>query len=430
MRSRWILVQHDSDEARAVRVVGHQEAVELDPVGRHARLELVDGPPALLGVAGEGPVVRLDPRLLVAARLRRPGWRAAGSPRRRRRPAGGRRASGAGRVRGRSPARGARSSSAGPACMTHKWIGARRRRLGHGAPDQGGASAARRPPPRAAGSTTTCSDGRPVAGRGEEGGTRPARRPRGPARRARRPAPRRGAVTASSWGSGSGGWSSAASARASRSRRAPPGPGRVELGQVDHRHVHESSTPANVTRYREPVAKPRTPKGRARLTVERLAERYPGTAKELCALDFNEPVPAAGGHHPVGPEHRRAGQHGDAGALRGLPRRRRRWRRRTPRTSRRSSAPPASSGPRPRASSAWRPRWCERFGGEVPAGARGSRDHPGRRAQDGQRRAQRGLRAPGSSRRHPRAAGERAPRPDRGAATGRSGATRSRSSTS
>ncbi len=38
------------------------------------------------------------------------------------------------------------------------------------------------------------------------------------------------------------------------------------------------------TRYREPVAKPRTPKGRARLTVERLAERYPGTATELCAL--------------------------------------------------------------------------------------------------------------------------------------------------
>jgi endonuclease-3 len=42
---------------------------------------------------------------------------------------------------------------------------------------------------------------------------------------------------------------------------------------------------ANVTRYLERVAKPRTPKGRARLTTERLAEQYPGTAKELCALD-------------------------------------------------------------------------------------------------------------------------------------------------
>jgi endonuclease III len=37
------------------------------------------------------------------------------------------------------------------------------------------------------------------------------------------------------------------------------------------------------------VAKPRTPKGRARLTMERLAARYPGTAKELCALDFEDP---------------------------------------------------------------------------------------------------------------------------------------------
>jgi hypothetical protein len=50
-----------------------------------------------------------------------------------------------------------------------------------------------------------------------------------------------------------------------------------------------ASTPANVTRYREPVAQPRTAKGRARLTAERLAEVYPGTASELCALDFKDP---------------------------------------------------------------------------------------------------------------------------------------------
>ncbi len=37
------------------------------------------------------------------------------------------------------------------------------------------------------------------------------------------------------------------------------------------------------------MAKPRTPKGRARLTVERLAEQYPGTAEELCALDHDDP---------------------------------------------------------------------------------------------------------------------------------------------
>ncbi len=44
---------------------------------------------------------------------------------------------------------------------------------------------------------------------------------------------------------------------------------------------------ANVTRYLEPVARPRTPKGRARLVKERLADLYPGTAKELCALDHD-----------------------------------------------------------------------------------------------------------------------------------------------
>jgi len=50
-----------------------------------------------------------------------------------------------------------------------------------------------------------------------------------------------------------------------------------------------ASIAANVTRYRDPVAKPRTAKGRARLTVERLAEVYPGTAAELCALAFKDP---------------------------------------------------------------------------------------------------------------------------------------------
>jgi endonuclease-3 len=35
--------------------------------------------------------------------------------------------------------------------------------------------------------------------------------------------------------------------------------------------------------------KPRTPKGRARETAARLAADYPGTAKELCALQHNNP---------------------------------------------------------------------------------------------------------------------------------------------
>jgi endonuclease III len=37
------------------------------------------------------------------------------------------------------------------------------------------------------------------------------------------------------------------------------------------------------------MVKPRTPKGRAAETVRRLAEEYPGTAKELCELDHENP---------------------------------------------------------------------------------------------------------------------------------------------
>src|SRR3979411_3265697 len=37
------------------------------------------------------------------------------------------------------------------------------------------------------------------------------------------------------------------------------------------------------------MAKPRTPKGRAREAAARLAVEYPGTAKELCALKHDNP---------------------------------------------------------------------------------------------------------------------------------------------
>ncbi len=37
------------------------------------------------------------------------------------------------------------------------------------------------------------------------------------------------------------------------------------------------------------MARPRTPKGRARETMVRLAKEYPGTAKDLCELDFETP---------------------------------------------------------------------------------------------------------------------------------------------
>lgn len=37
------------------------------------------------------------------------------------------------------------------------------------------------------------------------------------------------------------------------------------------------------------AGRPRSPKGRARVVAERLAEEYPGTAKELCELDHSNP---------------------------------------------------------------------------------------------------------------------------------------------
>jgi len=37
------------------------------------------------------------------------------------------------------------------------------------------------------------------------------------------------------------------------------------------------------------MARPRTPKGRALETMRRLALEYPGTARELCELDFDTP---------------------------------------------------------------------------------------------------------------------------------------------
>ena len=48
----------------------------------------------------------------------------------------------------------------------------------------------------------------------------------------------------------------------------------------------EAGRPA---RPRPPAARPRTPAGRARLSSQRLATEYPGTAAQLCELDFSTP---------------------------------------------------------------------------------------------------------------------------------------------
>jgi endonuclease-3 len=55
--------------------------------------------------------------------------------------------------------------------------------------------------------------------------------------------------------------------------------GRVEIDRSAHVHDGKGNG------YVEVVGRPRSAKGRATLTTERLADLYPGTAKELCALD-------------------------------------------------------------------------------------------------------------------------------------------------
>ena len=57
----------------------------------------------------------------------------------------------------------------------------------------------------------------------------------------------------------------------------------VEFAEDEHVHAR------TLTRYRDGVGRPRTPKGLARVVMQRLAEEYPGTAKELCALTHESP---------------------------------------------------------------------------------------------------------------------------------------------
>jgi endonuclease III len=46
---------------------------------------------------------------------------------------------------------------------------------------------------------------------------------------------------------------------------------------------------AHSANYVERMGKPRSPKGRAAVVAERLAEQFPGTAKDLCELDHDNP---------------------------------------------------------------------------------------------------------------------------------------------
>ena len=79
-----------------------------------------------------------------------------------------------------------------------------------------------------------------------------------------------------------------------------------------------------------------------------------GASRGHLRAPLPQPLRAGGGHHPLRAVHGRARQHGDAGALPPLSRRRPLWRAAPGRAWRRSSARPASSAPRRRASSAAR----------------------------------------------------------------------------
>ena len=57
---------------------------------------------------------------------------------------------------------------------------------------------------------------------------------------------------------------------------------------MDHDEV-EALHPQHATGSVPVVARPRTPAGRARRTADRLAEAFPGTARDLCALDHADP---------------------------------------------------------------------------------------------------------------------------------------------
>ena len=184
-------------------------------------------------------------------------------------------------------------------------------------------------------------------------------------------------------------------------------PGSEAVGDLEVELVHAGDATGSV----RAVARPRTPAGRAReVNAPAWPRSIPGTAADLCALAHDDAVPAAGGHHPVGPVHRRAGQHGHPGALRRLPRRRGPGRRRSRPDVEEIIRSTASSGPRPKNLIGMAGAVADRFGGEVPSRLEDLVTLPGCRAQDGQCGAQRGLRPARPPGGHPR----RAPVPPAG----------------
>ena len=159
------------------------------------------------------------------------------------------------------------------------------------------------------------------------------------------------------------------------------------------------------------MAGPRTPRGRARVVVARLAEEYPGTAAELCALDHSGPfqllvatilsaqctdarvnmvTPALFAAYPTP----------------------RRWPGPIPRTLEDLIRSTGFFRAKAQNLLGMARALVERFDGEVPTDLEDLVDAARGRAQDGQRGAQRRLRPAGAAGGHPRAAAERAPGSD------------------
>ncbi len=75
----------------------------------------------------------------------------------------------------------------------------------------------------------------------------------------------------------------------SADRLVEPGPTIERRNRAVGATVMAGRRSSGVGPYPEAVARPRTPKGRARETASRLADEYPGSAQDLCALDFTTP---------------------------------------------------------------------------------------------------------------------------------------------
>ena len=97
------------------------------------------------------------------------------------------------------------------------------------------------------------------------------------------------------------------------------------------------------------MARPRTPEGTGQGGRAPAGRRVPGDGHGAVRPRPPRRLRAADRHDPVGPDHRRPGQHGHAGAVRPLPDARRPGRRRSPTRSRSSSARRASTRTRPAA---------------------------------------------------------------------------------